>query len=75
MNCMIWDGQSMCRACQKCMLVSCFDCAPPAYSPPGHKARVQAMIGDAEQQVISRDQLVNSRDQQGKQILSQMMQR
>ena len=54
MNCMMWDGQSMCRACQKCMC--CCDCAPPAYSPPVHKARVQAMAGGAAQRRSARDQ-------------------
>ena len=63
MNCMMWDGQSMCRACQKC--VSCCDCAPPAYSLQGHRAQVQAMTGDAEQQGSAGDQQGSAGDQQG----------
>ena len=59
----MWDGQSMCRAYQKC--VSCCDCAPPAYSPPGHRAQVQAVAGDAAQQGSAGDQHGSAGEQQG----------
>ena len=78
LNCMMWNDQSMCRGCRQCM--SCCDCAPPAYSTPGHRSQVMQSSRDKQlisrdQQVISRDQQVTSRDRQVKRVRSQQMQR